>query len=153
MSESGDAISKEAVDAWARLVRVSQVLLSAVESDLKADGFPPLSWYDVLLELRRAGPGGLRPFELERAMLLAQYNISRLVERLLKAGYVARRPCEEDARGQILSITPHGERLLRRMWPAYRAAIRRHFADRLGDGDAEALARILGRLDRAWDGA
>jgi len=149
MAESGDAISKQAVEAWARLVRVSQSLLSAVESDLKADGFPPLSWYDALLELLRAGPAGLRPFELERAMLLAQYNISRLVERLLRAGYVARRPCEDDARGQILSITPEGERLLQRMWPAYRAAIRRHFVDRLGAGDAEALARILGRLDGA----
>ena len=139
-------LSDTTVAAWARLVRVSQSVLAAVESELKAKGFPPLAWYDALLELRRAGEAGLRPFELQRAMLLAQYNLSRLTERLLKAGYVARKPCEADGRGHILTITPAGEALLKQMWPAYRAAIQTHFADRLGERDAKALGEILGRL-------
>ena len=58
---------------------------SAVEVDLKRAGFPPLSWYDVLLELRRAGDDGLRPLEIEARLLLAQHNVSRLIERLEKA--------------------------------------------------------------------
>ncbi|MCC7348877.1 MAG: MarR family transcriptional regulator, partial [Variibacter sp.] len=76
--------SAQAITAWARLVRVQQGLLAAVEADLKAAGFPPLAWYDALLELSRAPEGRLRPLELEKAMLLPQYGMSRLVDRLVR---------------------------------------------------------------------
>jgi len=72
--------------------------------------------------------------------------LSRLIDRLLKAGYVAREMCEDDGRGQILSITPQGETVLNNMWPAYRAAIRKHFADRLDKKDVESLIKILGKF-------
>ena len=82
--------------------------LAAIEQALSAAKLPALAWYDVLLELERAG-GSLRPFELERAMLLAQYNLSRLIERLEKAGYVERRTCANDRRGQVIAIIPAGK--------------------------------------------
>ncbi len=47
----------------------------AVEQDLKKAGFPPLAWYDALLELSRA-QHPLRPVELEKQMLLPQYSTS-----------------------------------------------------------------------------
>ncbi len=146
MPDRHDVTSDDAIGAWVRLVRVSQSLLSAVETELKSKGYPPLAWYDALLELRRAGAVGLRPFELQGAMLLAQYNLSRLTDRLEKAGYVRRRPHDGDRRGQLLTITPSGERLLGRMWPVYRSAIGTHFADKLGDKNAKTLGEILGRL-------
>ena len=146
MSAETAELSDEAVTAWARLVRAQQALLSNVEADLKAAGFPPLAWYDALLELDRAKPGGLRPYQLQERMLLAQYNLSRLTERLAKAGYVDREECSEDGRGYVLKITKAGRDLLRRMWPVYRQAIRTHFAAKLTDGQAAALARTLKKL-------
>ena len=62
--------------AWARLLKASAKLLDAVERDLKQAGLPPLAWYDALLELHRARPDGLRPGDLEKEMLLPQYNVS-----------------------------------------------------------------------------
>ncbi|MBP6768039.1 MAG: hypothetical protein KA171_09670 [Reyranella sp.] len=44
-----------------------------------------------MLELDRADPRGLRPFELHQEVLFAQYNLSRLVDRLEAAGHAARR--------------------------------------------------------------
>jgi DNA-binding MarR family transcriptional regulator len=120
--------------------------LEAVEADLKAAGMPALVWYDALLELRRSDPEGLRPFELQERMLLAQYNLSRLLDRIVKAGYAERRPCPEDGRGHVLHITGTGRELLQAMWPVYREAIARRFADRLGDSDAAELGRLLGKL-------
>ena len=143
---SGDEPSDQAITAWARLVRVSQDLIAAVEADLKTAGFPPLSWYDALLELKRAGPEGLRPFQLQAEMLLAQYNLSRLIDRLVAAGYVARLPSPDDRRGRVLTITPEGRRLLRRMWPVYRAAIASHFASALTQREVGQLDRILVKL-------
>lgn len=149
MSARAAGLSDEAMTIWARLVRVSQALLADVEADLKGAGFPPLAQYDALLELRRAGKSGLRPFELQREMLLAQYNLSRLVDRLKRAGYVERRPSDKDGRGHTLHITSAGRDLLRRMWPAYAEAIRARFADRLNDEELADLARALAKLKDA----
>jgi DNA-binding MarR family transcriptional regulator len=49
-------------------------------------------------------------------MLLAQYNLSRLVDRIEQAGYVERRAYEDDGRGQVLAITPAAKDLRHRMW-------------------------------------
>jgi DNA-binding MarR family transcriptional regulator len=131
---------------WARFVRVSQAVLAAVEADLKAAGFPPLAWYDALLELRRVAPEGLRQFELQEHMLLAQYNMSRLSDRLIHAGYARRQPCPEDGRGQVITLTEKGRAVIDAMWPAYRAAVMAHFGDKLEEGQAGAMAALLESL-------
>lgn len=145
-SGGNKSIGPDAVSAWGRLIRVSTVLLGAVEADLKAAGLPPLVWYDALLELRRAGECGLRQFELGKQMLLAQYNLSRLSDRLENAGYASRNTCPEDCRGHHLVITDAGLDLLARMAPVYLEAIKTHFATHLEPEDFTALIRILGQI-------
>lgn len=134
------------IAAWARLLRTSRMLLDGAEADLKAAGLPPLGWYDVLLELKRAGDAGLRPVALQEALLLAQYGLSRLLDRMETAGLIARDPCPEDGRGQVVTLTPAGRTMLERMWPVYREAIATRFSSRLEDGEAAMLARIFSRL-------
>ena len=141
--------SDAVIRAWARLVRAQQQALAAVEADLKAAGFPRLGWYDVLLELSRAEGGELRPFALEQQLLLAQYNLSRLIDRLEQAGYVERRTCPEDGRGQVVAITASGRALVKRMWPTYRAAIARHVGGKLSEDEAARLGSLLGKLTGA----
>jgi DNA-binding MarR family transcriptional regulator len=140
-----DHPSEAAITAWVRLVKASRHVLGAVEADLRTAGFPPLGWYDVLLELRRAG-APLRPLEIEGHLLLAQHNVSRLIDRLEAAGYVERQPCEEDGRGQVVALTEAGRELLKRMWPHYRSAIQRHVGAKLTDDGASRLSRLLGQL-------
>ncbi|MCX2723802.1 MarR family winged helix-turn-helix transcriptional regulator [Roseibium salinum] len=134
------------VDAWARLQRASGAVLSRVEARLKAEGFPPLGWYDVLLELRRAENRTLRPVDIEKRTLLAQYNVSRLIDRLAAAGYVEKLKAPDDRRGVVVRLLPEGESLLKSMWPVYRQAIETEFATRLDAEDAEALWKILTKL-------
>ena len=132
--------------AWIRLKRARDRLLGAIEQDLKAGGCPPLAWYDVLLELSRAPQGRLRPFEIEKVTLLAQYNLSRLLDRLEKEALVAREPCVDDARGQWAVITEKGRALQARTWKVYAKSIQKHVGDKLDDKAAAALAELLGRL-------
>jgi DNA-binding MarR family transcriptional regulator len=100
----------------------------------------------VLLEVERAGPVGLRPYELERAMLLAQYNLSRLIDRIEAAGYVERKLCTDDGRGQRVVMTDAGKVIRRQMWPVYARAIECAVGDRLSAEEAEVLGDLLGRL-------
>ena len=106
--------SDATVEAWTGLMRARDRVLGAIEQDLKAAGCPPLAWYDVLLELTRAAEGRLRPFEIEKETLLAQYNLSRLLDRLEREGLVAREPCADDARGQWVVDHREGTRRRRR---------------------------------------
>jgi DNA-binding MarR family transcriptional regulator len=138
--------SEPVTRAWIRLNRARDRLLDAIEQDLKAGGCPPLAWYDVLLELTRAAAGRLRPFEIEKKTLLAQYNLSRLLDRLEKEGLVAREPCDDDGRGQWVVITEKGRATQARCWKVYARSIQKHVGERLDDKAAAALADLLGRL-------
>lgn len=143
-----EPLDEKMIDAWARLQKASGAVLAKVEARLKARNFPPLGWYDVLLELKRADEKTLRPVEIEKRILLAQYNVSRLIDRLTSAGYVEKLKAAEDGRGVAVRITQEGETLLKEMWPVYREAIRSEFAEHLAPEDAQTLWHILGKLLR-----
>ena len=132
------------VGAWIRLVRAQRCTLVSVERALKDAGFPPLEWYDVLLELDRAGP--LRPRDLQTRLLLPQSNLSRLLDRMEKDGVIDRNHCKEDARGQMVCSSAKGESLRKRMWPVYAEAIQQQIGAKLSASQASQLAGLLGRL-------
>jgi DNA-binding MarR family transcriptional regulator len=146
MEAMPDRPSETVTRAWARLERAHRAALATVETRLKEAGQPDLAWYDVLLELERAGSGGLRPFELQKAMLFKQYNLSRLLDRLKAAGYVTARESEEDRRGLVLGITKAGRSARRRMWPVYAAAIEDAVGRHLSEHEARLLGELLGKL-------
>lgn len=134
------------IQAWARLMKVQQLALASVERSLKEADLPPLDWYDVLLEAERTGADGIRPFELEQATLLAQYNLSRLLDRIERAGFIERKVCKEDGRGQLIILTEAGKAIRRKMWPVYAGAIEAAIGQHLSGKEAEALNRLLGIL-------
>jgi DNA-binding MarR family transcriptional regulator len=138
--------SEPVTSAWIALVRARDAVLGAIEGDLKAADLPPLGWYDVLLELVRAPGGRLRPFEIERQTLVAQYNLSRLLDRLEREGLIAREPCADDARGQWVVVTEKGRAMQARVWKVYAKAIQKHVGDRLDDKAAATLTDLLRRL-------
>jgi DNA-binding MarR family transcriptional regulator len=142
----GKELSEAAVDAWIALMRAQQTALLKIERAFREAELPPLAWYDLLWELDRAGAEGLRPFELEERILIAQSNISRLIDRLTERGYVARERSEEDGRGQRVRITATGRELRRRMWPIYAKALREAVGSRLTEREAQMVATQLAKL-------
>lgn len=138
--------SEVVVDAWIGLMRAQHTAMSRIERAFRDAGLPPHAWYDALWELDRTEREGLRPYEIERRMLVAQSNVSRLIDRLEARGLVERRPCEGDGRGQIVAITEAGRELRRRMWPAYAAAIDAAVGAPLAAGEAEQLIGMLAKI-------
>ena len=132
--------------AWAALMLTSRKLLEAVEAALKSAGHPPLSWYDALLELEKASPEGLRPFELKNRLLLPQYGTSRLLDRMVKAGLVERQDCEDDGRGQIVFISERGRSIRQAMWPVYAKVLSETIGTKLTSKEAITLTRLLSEL-------
>jgi DNA-binding MarR family transcriptional regulator len=131
---------------WTALISVSRHLVETIEARLKAEGLPPLTWYDTLLEIEKAGSDGIRPFALEHRLLLPQYGTSRLLDRIEKAGLIARSACKDDGRGHVVKITDEGLQTRRRIWPVYARALTELIGDRIGADDAMALADALRAL-------
>jgi len=138
--------SETVVIAWVRLVRAQRGLVAKIEADLKTAGLPSLFWYDVLLELKQAQNGQLAPGDLERRLLFEQYNLSRLLDRMERAGFLRRVPYPGDKRRQLIEITPEGRALQRKIWSVYGSAIARYVGSKLNDGEAEHLAVLLQKL-------
>ena len=136
--------SDAASRAWVQLLRAQRRALYSVERALRAADLPPLEWYDVLLELERGGP--LRPRDLQDRVLLAQYNLSRLLQRMESDGLVERERCTEDARCHWLRITAAGRALRERMWPVYSTAIQQAIGERLTEPQSARLAELLEQL-------
>jgi DNA-binding MarR family transcriptional regulator len=141
--------SDAASDAWVRLVRAERALVGRIEAELKGAGFPTLSWYDVLLELKRTSEGRLTPREIEEKVLFEQYNLSRLLDRMEADGLVRRIPYPGDRRRQLVEITDRGRALQRSMWGIYGPAIHRHIGAKLTEKEAGQLAALLLRLTQA----
>jgi DNA-binding MarR family transcriptional regulator len=138
--------SEAVVNAWIVLNRAQHTAMLKIERAFRDAGLPPCAWYDVLWELDRAGGDGLRPFEIERQRLIAQSNISRLIDRLVEQRYVERLPCEDDGRGQRVVITQAGRELRKRMWPVYARAIGEAVGRRLSGQEAASLGSLLRKL-------
>jgi DNA-binding MarR family transcriptional regulator len=142
--------------AWAALLRVHASVVPLLDEQLRDRCGLPLTWYDVLLVLRRAPAGRLTMGELGRAAVVSRSRVSRVVTEMVAAGLVERLPNEEDGRSQLASITTSGRDRLRRAAPVYLAGIEREFTRHLGR-DARPVARGLGRVvaahgdfGRAW---
>ena len=137
---------KITVDAWVHLHRTHRKLLDAVEASLKQNELPSLNWYDVLLELRKAGAKGLRQYEIGERILLSKYNLSRLIDKLEKEQLVVRHSSEDDGRGYFVVITDLGKQLQREMWPVYGGTIQKEFGEKLNDDESSELVRLLSKI-------
>lgn len=132
--------------AWISFIQTQQLLLEKVDEEFKKKNLPPLTWYDVMLELDKQKDGMLRLNVLGERILLSKYNVTRIVRRLEEEGLVYRETCPQDARGVYAVITPKGRELRKRMWPVYYNVIRKYFFSSLTDSELEQIVECMNRI-------
>lgn len=143
------ALEQGREEAWRALLSAHAAAVERIERGLLEAGLPPLGWYDVLLELSAAPGCRLRMHELARVVVLSRSGLTRLVDRLEKAGLLRRKPDPEDGRGSFAVLTDDGARLREKMWPVYAEGIAKHFGAHISDEEAEVLIQALGRVRAA----
>jgi DNA-binding MarR family transcriptional regulator len=99
------------------------------------------SQYNVLRILRGVHPEGHPRCEIARRMIERAPDVTRLIDRLEKRGWVERDRSERDRRLSISRITPAGLELLARIGPRLEVAYR-EFAERVPPEDCRELSRI-----------
>ncbi|UXY27154.1 MarR family winged helix-turn-helix transcriptional regulator [Streptomyces sp. HUAS TT20] len=140
------------LEAWRAMLLAHNAALRAIESDVQRDGRVPLTWYDVLLELKAAGEEGLRMQEVANRVVLSRTRVSRLVDDMVRAGLVRKMPDPHDRRVSWAAITDEGAAALRATAPVYLRSIHRHFSAHLTDDDAQVVAQALHKVAQRDDG-
>jgi len=140
------AAAQISTETWALFLTAHSVLIGAMEKRLKDAGLPPLAWYDVLWILERTPDQRLRMSALADQLVLTRFNVTRLVDRLVEAGLVARRQTKEDGRGFYAVVTEKGRALRRQMWTVYRPAIVELFNQHLNTAQHAEVQSVMRRL-------
>ena len=142
-------LSDQHLAAWRTFLKVHATIIDRIDHDLVAAKLPPLSTYDVLIELYEAPERRLRMHELAERVVLSRSGLTRLVDRLEAEGLLIRDRSGTDRRGAYAVLTDQGIAALRRIWPVYARGIAEYFAPWLTLEEAQLLESALGRILRA----
>ncbi|MGJ3264300.1 MAG: MarR family winged helix-turn-helix transcriptional regulator [Salinarimonas sp.] len=132
----------ETVRVWLRFVRLQQRLANGIAGELRAIGLS-IPQFDLVSTLSERE--GITQGELAQRLYVTKGNVSGLVDRLVEAGLVERRPIPGDRRSHALHLTPAGRARAQEGIAAQRSFVARTLG-RLPPEDVAALDRIL----RSW---
>ena len=150
MSTNGETtlqlLDREELGAWRGMLRVHAELTRALDAELTEAHGLPLSSYEVLLFLSDAPDGRMRMSELADSVLLSRSGLTRLVDRLERAGLLERVQCNEDARGYFAQITPAGREAFAAARRTHLDGVRRLFLSRFSREELRELGGLWERL-------
>jgi DNA-binding MarR family transcriptional regulator len=137
-------LTEEELAAWRGMLSVHSGLIARLDAELEREHGLPLTSYEVLLHLAGSPSGSLRMGELADRLFLSRSGLTRLIDRLVKAGLVKREVCESDRRGYFALLTDAGRARFDEARPTHLQGVREHFLSKLDRNDLRALAQ-------AWD--
>lgn len=138
-----------AVDAFARLLRAHAAATRVLSADLVAEHGLTINDYEALLYLSRADDRRLKRVDLAGRLLLTASGVTRLLEGLERAGYVAKATCDSDQRVTYAVLTDEGQAKLAAASRSHLAAVDELFSAALSPGELETLVGLLDRLPGA----
>jgi len=135
-------LTDDELAAWSGFLMGHAQIVRALDAELEREHGLPLSSYDVLIQLSLAPDRRLRMFELADAIVLSRSGLTRLVDRLERAGLVERERGEVDPRQMYARLTDRGLEALAEATPTHIAGIKERFLERLSDEQTKQLAAI-----------
>jgi len=133
--------SSKAQEAFLSILKTSDKIESSAALFLKGFNLT-LPQHNVLRILKGAGPEGWSCSEISLRMIKKDSDITRLLDRLEKPGYIVRIPDKNDRRSIRCQITPKGLELVAKVEPALK---NRHalLHEKLGDKKLQQLIHLL----------
>ena len=107
ISDSGEPRSKEAIRTWLRLLSCETVIEQQLRSFFRKQFDVTLPQFDVMAELERTGKP-MTMSELSRELMVSNGNVTGVIDRLERAGFVTRTRAEHDRRVQYIALTSEG---------------------------------------------
>ena len=130
-------------EAWIAIAQTHAAITGRLQEALTAAELPPLPWFEVLATLDRAPEQRLKMGELAEALVITRGGLTKLVDRLIKAGLLERTFCETDRRVSYATLLPAGMTLLAEMRPVIVGELEIAFSASLSVEQANELRRTL----------
>ena len=127
---------------WRTFVGVCHGFFAAIDAQLQRDTGIPLAYYEILVRLSEAPEHTLRMTQLADAASASKSRVSHAVARLEERGWVRRRDCPTDRRGQLAQLTDEGYEALVAAAPGHVEQVRRMLFDPLTPEQAGQLRAI-----------
>lgn len=124
---------------WFRFIRLHRRALNTVAAELKALGLS-VPQFDLLSTLTEQE--GLSQQELAERLYVTKGNVSGLLDRMVEAGLVERRPIPGDRRSNALYLTAKGRSLAEKGIATQKAYVQRTLGS-LPQQDLADLERIV----------
>jgi DNA-binding MarR family transcriptional regulator len=137
------------LEPWTRFLRAHAAITRQLSARLENQHGLTLSDFDVLAQLYFARDHALRRIDLARQVLLTASGITRLLDGLERAGWVAKRRCETDARVTYAVLTEEGVRKFKAARRSHLADVDELFGSRLNDEERSQLGDLLAKLPLA----
>lgn len=102
--------------------------------------------FDVLIRLARSPGHGLRMTDLAGQACLSTSGVTRIIDRLERAGLVRREACASDRRGYLTVLTDAGRQRLEEVVPSLTEGIEEHFTGALPPEELDAFLTALRTL-------
>jgi len=128
------------------MLRVHASLMKELDTDLASGHGLSLSTYEVLLFLADAPGGRMRMAQLADSVLLSRSGLTRLVDRLERAGLVEREPCPSDQRGFNALITSEGREVFDAARKTHLAGVRERFLSHFSESDLATMGQFWDRV-------
>jgi DNA-binding MarR family transcriptional regulator len=110
--------------AWATdLIRLEIALWDRVDARLRESHELPLAFFEPLRFLSLTQPGRMRVGDLARALRVTVGGTSKLVDRIERAGLIAREPDPDDRRASRVALTTAGKRKVAAAVKTYEAEV------------------------------
>lgn len=139
-------LDEDEQQTWRSFLTANRLFFDGIERQLQQDSGLPHAYYEILVRLSEAPQRTLRMSELASTSLSSRSRISHAVARLEELGWVRRRPCEHDKRGQLAELTEAGMAGLEAAAPGHVEAVRRGLFDALSPEQVAALRDISDTL-------
>lgn len=127
---------------WRSFLTADRLLFDRVERQLQNDAGLPHAYYEILVRLSEAPQRTLRMSQLASTSLSSRSRLSHAVARLEESGWVRRRPCPSDRRGQLAELTDEGMARLEATAPGHVEEVRSVLFDALTREQQAALRDI-----------
>jgi DNA-binding MarR family transcriptional regulator len=127
---------------WRAFFAASQLLFDRLDRELQRDAGIPHTYFEILVRLSEAPDRHLRMSDLARHTRSSRSRLSHAVARLEERGWVVRRDCDTDKRGQLAALTDAGMAALTAAAPGHVAGVRAHLFDQLTADQVRQLRQI-----------
>ena len=137
---------KQPLRLWLRLLACENIIEQHIRTSLREQFGITLPQFDVLAELEYLGQP-LTMTELSTRLMVSNGNVTGVVDRLVRLGYVERLTAPDDRRVHLIQLTQRGLDAFRTMADSHETWI----SNMLSGVQDEDLAQLLELLSRTHD--